>query len=155
MGTTRSAAGGMENFVKIDREYVLAAAAAARVRGVKQRLLYVSVSSPVPHQQSNTFIHGPISSRHLGQIQMPSFPTLSMSRSTLKLKCDVLTYPPKRSKGLTEEGLAKLGYDDFIVFRPGFLKNRNNDFRLGEHIALYVSYDPYTPYTQVSLAVDL
>jgi len=45
MGTTRAAAGGMENFVKIDREYVLATAAAARVPGVKQRLLYVSVSA--------------------------------------------------------------------------------------------------------------
>lgn len=44
MGTTKAAAGGMENFVKIDREYVLASAAAARVPGVKQRLLYVSVS---------------------------------------------------------------------------------------------------------------
>lgn len=34
----------MENFVKIDRDYVIASATAARVPGVKQRLLYVSVS---------------------------------------------------------------------------------------------------------------
>jgi oxidoreductase len=45
LGTTRAAAGGIENFVKIDRDYVLATAAAARVAGLKQRLLYCSVCS--------------------------------------------------------------------------------------------------------------
>lgn len=28
-----------------------------------------------------------------------------------------------RSKGLTENGLAELGYKDTIIFRPGFLAN--------------------------------
>ncbi|KIM44450.1 hypothetical protein M413DRAFT_442432 [Hebeloma cylindrosporum] len=34
-------------------------------------------------------------------------------------------YP--RSKGLTEEGLARLGYADTIVFRPGFLAGTNRE----------------------------
>jgi oxidoreductase len=83
MGTTRAAAGGMENFVKIDREYVLATAAAARVPGVKQRLLYVSVSSSIPLKQSSTAVHDSTSSRRLAQIQVPSFPTPGVSRLTL------------------------------------------------------------------------
>jgi hypothetical protein len=66
------------------------------------------------------------------------------------MKCVFLSpFATKRSKGLTEEGLAKLGYDDFVVFRPGFLKNRNNDFRLGEHIALCVFRDPRTSYIEM------
>ena len=32
-----------------------------------------------------------------------------------------------RSKGLTEEGLAHLGYDDTIIFRPGFLAGANRE----------------------------
>lgn len=43
LGTTKANAGSWEKFVKIDREYVIAAAKAARVEGLKQRLLYVSV----------------------------------------------------------------------------------------------------------------
>ncbi|KAF9224161.1 hypothetical protein BS17DRAFT_780584 [Gyrodon lividus] len=44
-----------------------------------------------------------------------------------------LLYP--RSKGLTELGLARLGYSDAIVFRPGFLRNAERpDKRLAETI---------------------
>lgn len=100
LGTTKAAAGSMENFVKIDREYVLGSAAAARVPGVKQRLLYVSAFGA--------------DSKHM--------------------------LPYAKSKGLTEEGLSKLGYDDFIVLRPGFLKNRDKDFRLGETVAGWVTH---------------
>ncbi|KAH8813533.1 hypothetical protein DL96DRAFT_1698711 [Flagelloscypha sp. PMI_526] len=32
-----------------------------------------------------------------------------------------------RSKGLTEEGLAALGYDDTIIFRPGILKGEDRN----------------------------
>lgn len=46
LGTTRANAGSMEKFVKIDKEYVIAAAKAARVEGKKQRLVYCSVSRP-------------------------------------------------------------------------------------------------------------
>lgn len=44
MGTTRAAAGSADNFVKIDREYVLAAAKAALTdeKATMQRLLYCS-----------------------------------------------------------------------------------------------------------------
>ncbi|KAF8159403.1 hypothetical protein B0H34DRAFT_782171 [Crassisporium funariophilum] len=42
-------------------------------------------------------------------------------------------YP--KSKGLTEEGLAKIGYTDTIVFRPGFLAGTNRgEHRLAESI---------------------
>ncbi|KAF8312136.1 NAD(P)-binding protein, partial [Clavulina sp. PMI_390] len=100
LGTTRAAAGGMEGFVKIDREYVINSARAARVPGVQQRLLYVSSFGADPGS----------------------------------------ALPYAKSKGLTEEGLAKLGYDDLVVLRPGFLKNRGGDFRLGEHIAGFVTH---------------
>ena len=32
-----------------------------------------------------------------------------------------------RSKGLTEQGLAGLGYKDLIVFRPGLLQEANRE----------------------------
>ncbi|PPQ78691.1 hypothetical protein CVT25_010712 [Psilocybe cyanescens] len=42
-------------------------------------------------------------------------------------------YP--KSKGLTEEGLARLGYSDTIIFRPGFLAGANRaDHRLTEAV---------------------
>jgi len=42
-------------------------------------------------------------------------------------------YP--RSKGLTEEGLASIGYPDTIIFRPGYLAGTNRpDHRLAESI---------------------
>jgi len=44
-----------------------------------------------------------------------------------------LLYP--RSKGLTEEGLAAIGYTDTIIFRPGFLAGtQRGDHRLVESI---------------------
>lgn len=44
LGTTRGNAGSAEAFERIDREYVLAAAKAARVPTKEQTVLYVSVS---------------------------------------------------------------------------------------------------------------
>jgi len=83
LGTTKADAGSTEAFEKIDREYVLNAARAARVDDAShsQRVVYVSSAGADP---SSMFY-----------------------------------YP--RSKGLTELGLAKLGYDT-IIFRPGALK---------------------------------
>ncbi|KAG2093142.1 uncharacterized protein F5147DRAFT_425111 [Suillus discolor] len=47
-------------------------------------------------------------------------------------------YP--RSKGLTELGIARLGYADTIVFRPGFLKGAERaNKRFAETIAGYVT----------------
>ncbi|KAG8896180.1 hypothetical protein FRB99_009027, partial [Tulasnella sp. 403] len=88
LGTTRAIAGSAENFTRIDSQYPIAAAKAARVtssdEGVTnkpQRLIYLSSTSANPH----SFIFY------------------------------------ARSKGETECALAGLGYDDFIVFRPGLL----------------------------------
>ncbi|KAJ7725247.1 hypothetical protein B0H14DRAFT_3118282 [Mycena olivaceomarginata] len=79
--TTAKAAGSSEAFERIDREYVINAARAAKSEGHPQRLVYVSVGVADPKSY--------------------------------------FLYP--RSKGLTEEGLAGLGYEDTIVFRPGML----------------------------------
>ncbi|KAG7088837.1 hypothetical protein E1B28_012792 [Marasmius oreades] len=47
-------------------------------------------------------------------------------------------YP--RSKGLTEEGLAALGYSDTIIFRPGFLVGTARpELRIGEYLATKVT----------------
>ena len=50
------------------------------------------------------------------------------------------TYLGNRSKGLTEQGLASLGYKDLVVFRPGILKGAERDkFRLTETVLGYVA----------------
>ncbi|KAF8166659.1 hypothetical protein K438DRAFT_2065678 [Mycena galopus ATCC 62051] len=100
LGTSVKHAGSPEAFERIDREYVINAARAAKSEGHPQRLIYVS-----------------------------SFGVDSNSR---------FLYP--RSKGLTEEGLASLGYEDTMVFRPGFLAGtKRNEFRLAERTALAVT----------------
>ncbi|KAH9991163.1 hypothetical protein BJV77DRAFT_1009290 [Russula vinacea] len=77
MGTTAKSAGSQENFTKIDKEYVVNAAKAAKA-DKDQRLIYVSVSTA--HPKSSVFY--------------------------------------SRSKALTEQALAELGYKDTIMFRP-------------------------------------
>ncbi|KDQ12812.1 hypothetical protein BOTBODRAFT_161411 [Botryobasidium botryosum FD-172 SS1] len=44
----------------------------------------------------------------------------------------MFSYP--RSKGLTEQGLAKAGYTDAIMFRPGLLKTKRDEPRLLESL---------------------
>jgi oxidoreductase len=45
------------------------------------------------------------------------------------------SYLVSRSKGMTEQALAGLGYSDTIIFRPGFLANAERaSGRLGEQI---------------------
>ncbi|KAJ7507064.1 hypothetical protein B0H11DRAFT_2169653 [Mycena galericulata] len=101
LGTTAKAAGSSAAFERIDREYVINAAEAAKsASGHPQRLIYVSTGG-------------------------------ANSKS-------MFLYP--RSKGLTEEGLARLGYADTIVFRPGLLAGTDRpDFRLAEKIAAGVT----------------
>jgi len=84
MGTTAKNAGSQENFTKIDKEYVVNAAKAAKT-DKHQRLIYVSVYSA------------------------------SLTSSV----------PYSRSKGLTEQALAEVGYKDTIIFRPAVLSNTN------------------------------
>ncbi|KAJ7813153.1 hypothetical protein B0H14DRAFT_3478314 [Mycena olivaceomarginata] len=96
LGTTAKAAGSSEAFERIDREYVINAARAAKSEGHPQRL--VGVADPKSY----------------------------------------FLYP--RSKGLTEEGLAGLGYEDTIVFRPGMLAGTNRtESRPRESIAVFVT----------------
>ncbi|KAJ7102978.1 hypothetical protein C8R43DRAFT_1047469 [Mycena crocata] len=99
LGTTAKAAGSSEAFERIDREYVINAARAAK-GDHPQRLVYVSSGGA---NSKSTFL-----------------------------------YP--RSKGLTEEGLASLGYEDTIVFRPGFLAGTNRpEPRFAEKMASVVT----------------
>ncbi|ORY82306.1 hypothetical protein BCR35DRAFT_303680, partial [Leucosporidium creatinivorum] len=81
LGTTRAQAGGMDKFVRIDREFVLEASRWAKVEGKEQTLVYCS--------------SGGASSTSL--------------------------FPYFKSKGLTEEGLSTLNYQQTIIFRPGML----------------------------------
>ncbi|KAF8651449.1 hypothetical protein AX16_004748 [Volvariella volvacea WC 439] len=81
LGTTRKTAGSAEAFEKIDREYVINVARAARWESPTQRVVYISSVGADPNS------------------------------SMLYTK----------SKGLTELGLAGLGYSDTIIFRPAFL----------------------------------
>ncbi|KDQ61911.1 hypothetical protein JAAARDRAFT_525851 [Jaapia argillacea MUCL 33604] len=85
LGTTRAAAGSAAAFEKIDREFVINAAKAAKSDDPehKQRIIYLSSGGA---NASSSFLY-------------------------------------MRSKGLTEQGLAALGFDDTIVFRPGYLKD--------------------------------
>ncbi|KAL8278959.1 hypothetical protein RQP46_008628 [Phenoliferia psychrophenolica] len=101
LGTTRAAAGSFEKFVKIDREYVLAAAKGARVEGKDQKIVYCSS----------------------GGASSTSFA------------------PYLKSKGLTEEGLASLGYKETIIFRPGMLvvPGGRAEHRLVESLAAKVT----------------
>ncbi|KAK4058329.1 hypothetical protein OIO90_000486 [Microbotryomycetes sp. JL221] len=101
LGTTRAAAGSLENFYKIDREYVLSAAKHARVEGKAQSVIYCSSGS------------GSSSS----------------------------WFPYLKSKGLTEEGLASLGYNECIIFKPGMLAvpGGRKEHRLAESLAAKVT----------------
>ncbi|KAJ7777405.1 hypothetical protein B0H16DRAFT_1853958 [Mycena metata] len=93
LGTSAKEAGSKEAFERIDREYVINAARAAK-SDHPQRLVYVS---SVGADSDSHFLY-------------------------------------TRSKGLTEEGLAGLGYADTIVFRPAILGGRA-ETRTAEKIA--------------------
>ncbi|KAH9951138.1 hypothetical protein B0H21DRAFT_354455 [Amylocystis lapponica] len=87
LGTSRRTAGSAQLFEKIDREYVLNAARAAK-------------TDDTDHQQRIVYLSGTVAD-----------PSSHMLYS--------------RSKGLTEHGLASLGYSDVIAFRPGFISEAN------------------------------
>ncbi|KAG8697100.1 Protein fmp52, mitochondrial [Ceratobasidium sp. 395] len=100
LGTTRAAAGSVANFEKIDREYVINAAKAAKSTDPahQQRLVYLSSGG--------------------ASVSSPSW------------------FWYLKSKGLTESGLASLGYSDFIAFRPGMLKGAERDRPRIDELAL-------------------
>jgi len=99
LGTTAKAAGSSENFTKIDREYVVNAAKAAKADN-DQRLIYVSSSMANPRASA--------------------------------------LYT--RSKGLTEQALAELGYKDTVIFRPGALSGtQRSDSRPAEKVLLMIT----------------
>ncbi|CAE6497887.1 unnamed protein product [Rhizoctonia solani] len=102
LGTTRNQAGSAEAFEKIDREYVINAAKAAKSTDPShhQRLVYLSSGGA---NASSSFLY-------------------------------------TRSKGLTERGLASLGYSDFIAFQPGVLAGaQRGESRMAETVAGWVT----------------
>ncbi|KAI0047384.1 hypothetical protein FA95DRAFT_1225356 [Auriscalpium vulgare] len=103
LGTTRASAGSAEMFEKIDREYVLNAAKAAKSTESNQRLVYL------------VRIHAPTA-------RLPALIAVQSGASSINSSFLLL-----RSKALTEQGLATLGYSDLIVFRPGKLQNLNRE----------------------------
>ncbi|EPQ31670.1 uncharacterized protein PFL1_01003 [Pseudozyma flocculosa PF-1] len=93
LGTTRAEAGSAQAFEKIDRQYVLAAAQAA-LTGSTTTTMTTTTTKPAADK------------------------TIVYCSSQAANSSSLFLYP--RSKGLTEEGLAKLA-SDVIIFRPGFL----------------------------------
>ena len=66
-------------------------------------------------------------------IQSTSNPSINKANYSLTLQIDI------RSKGLTENQLAELGYSDTIIFRPGYLANaERSGTRIMESLAAYV-----------------
>ncbi|KAH6915791.1 hypothetical protein BKA70DRAFT_1253780 [Coprinopsis sp. MPI-PUGE-AT-0042] len=116
LGTTRKSAGSDANFEKIDREYVISSAQAAKNPdpNSKQKLLYVSSTGA---SSSSPFLY-------------------------------------TKSKGLTEEGLAKLGYSDTIVFRPGYLAGtKRSESRPAE--AIFGGVTKLLSYVSNSVEIDV
>jgi len=114
LGTSLKAAGSAANFEKIDREYVLNVAKAAKTEDPNhlQRLVYLSSS-------------------------------LSDAKSSH-------LYP--RNKGLTEQGMASIGYSDTIVFRPFILRGAQRpEFRLNELLIGLVT----TPLSYISSRIEI
>ncbi|KZV65037.1 NAD(P)-binding protein [Peniophora sp. CONT] len=113
LGTTKKNAGSAEAFERIDREYVLNAAKAAKTPGsTTQRLLYCSSAGSSP---TSYFL-----------------------------------YP--RSKGLTERGLADLGYAETFIFRPGALVR--HEPRLVERVLVPILSVPAMFYDGLMIQVE-
>lgn len=139
LGTTAGLAGSQENFTKIDKEcvdistsirlrrssrpFVRSAKVCCECReGCKDR------QGPAPDLCFRTCM--PFISRWLGFISLP----LQVAGANPQTSAFYL-----RSKGLTEQALAELGYKDTIIFRPMLLSNvQRPEKRLGETLAMYV-----------------
>ena len=110
--------------------YIVNAAKAAKVTDKDQQLIYVSVRSLPPPPPA-------------GIIQLTCYHMLSLQVSTANPNSSIFY---SRSKGLTEQALAELGYKDTVIFRPGALSNTNrSETRIGEKAYLYAFSAPSTP----------
>jgi hypothetical protein len=69
-------------------------------------------------------------------LRLPSY--IRSTQASLAILCPSSDFVSFRSKGLTELALARLGYADTIIFRPGFLRGaQRGETRLAETIAGY------------------
>lgn len=90
LGTTAKLAGSGDRFERIDREYVLKAAEAARVPDKDQKVVYVSVRFPYPPFPSPPLPPQPLSTRN----------SLSLLRHTGPVRLLVRTLPLPKVEGL-------------------------------------------------------
>lgn len=101
-----------------------------------QRVVYLSV------RRILDWVHG-----HAYSSQIPSPPERTRAPPFSIQGNPPLSHPPDthlpvvhRSKGLTELGLARLGYADTIVFRPGYLRGAERpEKRYAESVLGYVA----------------
>lgn len=85
-----------------------------------QRIIYLSVLFFFPTIYNTThLLTGPFSNSQ--RAQTPVHPFCIPSLFSPKLSTHLLLNFVTRSKGLTEEALASIGYSDTIIFRPGLL----------------------------------
>lgn len=125
--------------------YVVNAAREARVSGMKQRLVYLSVRF-LPSFFSKRWKHALIMLSYAYERVFQPTPGLPSSTagkvhgtgrvSSVKLQINLILAMTIRSKGQTEAELAAIGYDDFIVLRPGMFDNpdRTGTSREGESL---------------------
>jgi len=113
LGTTRAEAGSAEAFERIDRECV---------QYLPERLSRLTTCRYV--------LAAAKAAKSSGTQRVIYISSGSANKNSLFLY--------SRSKGLTEEGLASLGYSDTIIFRPGFLAGVSRN-RIAERIFRLVS----------------
>lgn len=107
-GTSRARAGGAEQFVRIDREFAVAGARAARVEGREQTLVYCSVSCA----SVSCGVHRKLSGSDTDHS------SLACQSASADPTASLFYF---QSKGLTEEDMAALGYTRTIILRPSTL----------------------------------
>jgi hypothetical protein len=116
-------------FKTSNRSYVINAAKAAKVDGLEQRIVYISVRLVSFIINICILYERP---RVWELTQTHHFCTQSLLIFLPQFKSSS-KFLPHRSKGLTEEALANLKYSDTIIFRPAFLKGAQRpDMRLAE-----------------------
>ncbi|KAG8221102.1 hypothetical protein J3R82DRAFT_2623 [Butyriboletus roseoflavus] len=123
LGTSRATAGSAAQFEKIDRECVVGEF--LRVRVLTVRVTYDNRYVVRACEAAKT--DDPTHEQRVVYLSSPSHPVPPLDTNTAH-----------RSKGLTELGLARLGYADTIVFRPALLRGAERpERRIAESIFGY------------------
>ncbi len=153
MGTSAMKAGSSENFTKIDKEYVVSlpsfAISTAPVHSSLGFLTCISVSAHLFRLFRYVVNAAKTAKADKDQrliyvsVRFPFEPVGFSSHIIIYLLQSAGANPKSsflypRSKGLTEQALAELGYKDTVVFRPAGLSNTNRpESRFVERAFLY------------------